>query len=201
MRELQLAIKRLADVVLCLAILIFAFPILLMIGILVKTSSPGGVFFVQPRVGKGARAFQLFKFRTMTGSPNKGSKVWTSSDEARITPVGRFLRDYGLDELPQVINIIKGDMSIIGPRPPLPEQVLDYTPRQRRAFQMRPGVLSLAAVRGRRSIPIEKRIEYHVEYVDNWSLVLDLEILWRSLFVVLGRQDASEKPSSNKPTS
>lgn len=201
MRDLQLAIKRFADVVICLAILILGSPIFLLVGVLVKLSSPGGVLFVQSRVGKAENTFRLYKFRTMTGRPSPQVKEWTDADEARITSIGGFLRDYGLDELPQVINIIKGDMSIIGPRPPLPEQVADYTPRQRRAFQMRPGVLSLAAVRGRRSIPLEKRIDYHVEYVDKWSLLLDLEILWRSLFVVLGRRDAAENIRSNTLTS
>lgn len=198
MYKFQLAIKRLVDLALSCVVLILGSPIFLVIGVLVIITSPGPVFFVQRRVGENEKLFKLIKFRTMTGSRNEAIKVWTSSDEARITSVGRFLRDYGLDELPQVINIIKGDMSIIGPRPPLPEQVIEYTVEQRRSFLMRPGVLSLAAVRGRRSIPVDKRIEYHVEYIDNWSILLDLKILWHSLFVVLGRQNATENSVSAK---
>lgn len=198
MYKVQLAIKRLVDLALSCVVLILGLPIFLAIGVLVIITSPGPVFFVQRRVGKNEKIFKLIKFRTMTGSRNEAVKVWNSSDEARITSFGRFLRDYGLDELPQVINIIKGDMSIIGPRPPLPEQVIEYTVEQRRSFLMRPGVLSLAAVRGRRAIPVDKRIEYHVEYVDTWSILLDLKILWQSLFVVLGRQNATENSVSAK---
>lgn len=193
MHQFQLTIKRLLDIVLCLVVIILTWPGLMLIALLVKFSSPGPVFFVQERVGLKQRIFRMVKFRTMEGKPlEETATVWTATEEARITSVGRFLRDYGLDELPQVLNILKGEMSIVGPRPPLPAQAEDYTERQRKMFQMRPGVLSLAAVEGRRSIPTEERIELHVEYVEDWSLGLDLEILWRSLFVVLGRQDATE---------
>jgi lipopolysaccharide/colanic/teichoic acid biosynthesis glycosyltransferase len=193
MYQLQMSIKRLFDIVLCLFILILTFPLFMLIALLVRFSSPGSIFFVQERVGRGEKTFYMIKFRTMIDSLAKEPvMVWTEAEEARITPIGRFLRDYGLDELPQVLNILKGNMSIVGPRPPLPAQVENYTEYQRQVFQMRPGVLSLAAVEGRRSIPMEKRIELHVKYVEEWSLGLDLMILWRSLFVVLSRQAASE---------
>jgi lipopolysaccharide/colanic/teichoic acid biosynthesis glycosyltransferase len=190
--QLELAIKRLLDVLGCAVILVFGFPVFLLIAAMVKLSSAGPVFFLQTRVGKDEKQFLLIKFRSMRGSPAQNVSTWTRNEEARITPVGEFLRDYGLDELPQVINIIRGEMSIIGPRPPLPVQVMKYTPEERKAFRMRPGVLSLAAVEGRRSIPMEKRIELHVEYVENWSLGLDLKILWRALAVVLRREHASD---------
>jgi len=160
--------------------------------VLVKLSSPGSIFFVQDRVGLNGQIFRMYKFRTMVGKPDESIVVWSQSDEERITKVGRFLRDYGLDELPQAVNILKGDMSIVGPRPPLPNQAERYTEHQKTMFQMKPGVFSLAAVRGRRSIPTEERIELHVRYVENWSLGLDAEILWKGLLVVLGREDASE---------
>lgn len=193
LHQFQLTIKRLFDVILCLTITILGFPLFVLIAFLVKLSSPGPAFFTQKRVGMNRRTFRVIKFRTMVDNPaNEPVTVWTEAEEARITAIGRFLRDYGLDELPQVLNILKGDMSIVGPRPPLVAQVKDYTERQREVFQMRPGVLSLAAVEGRRAIPMEKRIELHVKYVEDWSLWLDFTIFWRALFVVLGRQNASE---------
>ncbi len=191
--RLQLALKRFLDILLSLVAILLSWPVLLLIAILVKLSSPGPVFFVQERAGLGQKPFPMFKFRTMVEALSKQqATVWTAAEEARITPVGRFLRDYGLDELPQLLNILRGDMSIVGPRPPLPVQVEGYTERQRKMFQMRPGVLSLAAVEGRRALPVEQRIELHVRYVEEWSLWLDLKILWRALFVVLRRQDATE---------
>lgn len=189
---IRLAIKRLFDVVVCLIVLTVGAPVYLVIAVLVKQSSPGPIIFVQDRVGLRGRAFRAYKFRTMVGAPDESSVVWSQSDEERITRVGRFLRDYGLDELPQAVNILKGDMSIVGPRPPLPSQVESYSEHQKTMFRMRPGVFSLAAVRGRRSIPVEERIELHVRYVENWSLGLDAMILCKGLLVVLGRENASE---------
>ncbi len=190
--SIQLAIKRLFDIVMCLMVLAVGAPIYLVIAALVHLSSPGPIFFVQDRVGLNGQIFRMYKFRTMVGKPDESAVVWSQSDEERITKAGRFLRDYGLDELPQAVNILKGDMSIVGPRPPLPSQVESYSEHQKIMFQMRPGVFSLAAVRGRRSIPTEERIEMHVEYVENWSLGLDAKILWKGLLVVLGREDACE---------
>ncbi len=192
MRYIQLAIKRMIDLVTCTAILIVGLPIFLFAVLLVKSTSPGPIFFIQPRVGKNQKVFKMIKFRTMTGTPDEGATRWSSADVSRITPIGSVLRDYGVDELPQVINIIRGDMSIVGPRPPLPVQVENYIPEQRKVFLMRPGVLSLAAIEGRRAISIDERIALHVKYVENWSLMLDFRIIWRCLFVVLGRKNAME---------
>ena len=193
MHNFQLAIKRILDVSVCFAILVLGLPFFLLMGFLVKISSPGPLFFVQPRVGKDEKIFRMIKFRTMKGNPDPHTTRWTMKDEERITSIGRFLRDYGLDELPQVVNIIKGDMSIIGPRPALPQQVVAFPPELRRMFDMRPGVLSLAAIKGRRSLTMQERYMLHVKYVNIWSLKLDLKILWQSLFVVLGRVSATEK--------
>jgi len=190
--SIQLVIKRLFDVVVCSIVLVVGAPIYLVIAVLVKLSSPGSIFFVQDRVGLNGQIFRMYKFRTMVGKSDETTVVWSQSDEERITKVGRFLRDYGLDELPQAVNILKGDMSIVGPRPPLSSQVESYSEHQRIMFRMRPGVFSLAAVRGRRSIPTEERIELHVRYVENWTLGLDARILWKGLLVVLGRENASE---------
>lgn len=194
-RNLRLALKRTMDVVLSLLVLVIGLPPFLAIGVLVKLSSPGPVLFVQERVGKGGRTFPMYKFRSMTvAPPGHQPGLWSEEEKARVTRVGRVLRDYGLDELPQALNILKGDMSIVGPRPPLPSRVNGYTERQRKVFQMRPGVLALAAIKGRRSIPVEDRVELHVQYVESWSLRLDLHILLRSIGVVLRRQGVSEAP-------
>jgi undecaprenyl phosphate N,N'-diacetylbacillosamine 1-phosphate transferase len=192
-RSLQLAVKRIMDLVLSSLVLVVGLPLFLAIGILVKLSSPGPVFFVQGRVGRGGRTFPMYKFRSMTiAPPGYQPGRWGKEEKARVTRLGRVLRDYGLDELPQVLNILRGDMSIVGPRPPLPSRADEYTERQKKVFQMRPGVLALAAIEGRRSIPMEKRIELHVQYVERWSLWLDLHIMLRCIPVVLGRQGASE---------
>jgi len=186
------AIKRVFDVAACLMVLALGAPVFIIIALIVRLSSPGPVLFIQERTGRHGRAFRMYKFRTMVGRKDESILVWTTTDEQRITRVGRFLRDYGLDELPQVINILKGDMSIVGPRPPRPLQAERYSDHQRIMFSMRPGVISLADVKGRRSIPTEERIEWHVRYVENWSVRLDLEILWKTLLIVLRRENAEE---------
>lgn len=190
---MQLAIKRFFDVLLCSIILVLGAPIFVGIAILIKLTSNGSIFFIQERVGLHRKPFRMIKFRTMKDTPISPTLEWTEQEEIRITPIGRFLRDYGLDELPQVINILKGEMSIVGPRPPLPERLKEYTEYQLKAFNMRPGVISWAAVEGRRSLPMQKRLDFHARYVEEWSLWLDFVILWRALFVVLGHQDASER--------
>jgi lipopolysaccharide/colanic/teichoic acid biosynthesis glycosyltransferase len=191
-RNIQIFFKRLLDIVVCSILAFCGFPILLLLALLVKLSSTGPVFFVQDRIGRNEKSYRIIKFRTMVGQPDNKETRWTKSEEARITPIGRFMRDYGLDELPQLINILKGDMSIIGPRSPLPQQVKVFPARFKKMFDMRPGVLSLAAIEGRRSLSMEERYELHVQYVETWSLKLDLKILWRSLFVILRREAATE---------
>ena len=189
----QHIIKRFFDIAASMAITTALFPLMVFLAFLVKTSSAGPVFFIQNRVGLNGKNFRMIKFRTMTGQPEKGATRWTRSEETRITPLGNIMRDYGFDELPQSINILKGDMSIIGPRPALPQQIVKFTPELRKMFDMRPGVLSLAAIKGRRSLTMQERYMLHVKYVNIWSLKLDFKILWQSLFVVLGRVSATEK--------
>lgn len=194
------AAKRLFDVAASLAVLSLGAPLMAGLAVAVRLSSPGPVFFVQDRAGRGTRPFRMLKFRTMAMAPReRQALVWTPEDESRVTRVGSFMRDFGLDELPQALNILKGEMSVIGPRPPMVEQVPGYSAEQRRMFDVRPGVLSLAAVRGRRTLTPERRIADHVEYVDRWSLALDAVILWKSLLVVLGRQNARDALPSPAP--
>jgi len=191
-RKIQLFIKRLFDLVVCSILLICGLPLLFLLALIVKFTSKGPVFFIQERIGRNGLPYKILKFRTMTGLPVQNEKKWTKSEEERITPVGHFLRDYGLDELPQLINVIRGDMSIVGPRTPLPHQVESFSDHLMNMFKMRPGVLSLAAIMGRRSLTMEERYKLHVQYVETWSLMLDLKILWRGLFIVLGRESAKE---------
>lgn len=187
------AVKRSIDVTLCTVLILVLWPALIAIAVAVRLSSPGRIFFVQDRVGQYCTRFRMIKFRTMrVRGKSEQENVWTAADEAAITRLGRFLRDYGLDELPQLFNILKGDMSIVGPRPPLVTQLDDHSPSERHIFDMRPGVLSLAVVKGRRSISVSQRRAYHLEYVEHWSIWLDCFIFWRSIFIVLGRESASE---------
>lgn len=192
-RRFSRALKRAFDVASSAAVALATAPAVPLLVAMVKYRSPGPLFFVQQRTGLDGRPFNMYKFRTMAQAPvDHDPTKWSARDEERISPFGRIMRDYGLDELPQVLNILKGDMSVIGPRPPLPAQAQRFTAEQQRMFGMRPGVLSLAAIHGRRSITPERRIQLHVEYVDRWSLGLDCKILWKSLFVVLGRENATE---------
>jgi lipopolysaccharide/colanic/teichoic acid biosynthesis glycosyltransferase len=191
-RGIQLLVKRLFDLIVCTVLLICSVPLLFLLAFLVKLSSKGPVFYVQDRIGKDEKVYKIIKFRTMVGQPDKNAIRWTKSEEDRITLIGRFMRDYGLDELPQLINILKGDMSIIGPRSPLPQQISAFSTHFKKMFNMKPGVLSLAAISGRRSLTTEERYELHVQYVEKWSLRLDMKILWRSFFVVLRREATTE---------
>lgn len=190
--SVQLTVKRLFDILVGTLMLILLLPILALIALIIKLTSPGPVFFIQERVGKNGRIFKMIKFRTMTGSPNPNLTKWTEEEEARITKFGRFLREYGLDELPQLINIIKGDMSIIGPRAPLPAQVDSYTEYERVALKMRPGVTGLGAIKGRYALTPEQRRKFHSEYVERWSLGLDFKILFSTIIIVLKRKNAAE---------
>lgn len=196
--KLQLSIKRIFDIVICSVVMVLGFPLLILLALLVKISSKGPVFFIQVRVGRHEKPYKIIKFRTMSGAPDQNATHWNKSEEDRITSAGQFMRDYGLDELPQLLNIIKGDMSIVGPRTPLPQQVATFSPRLKKMFDMRPGVLSLAAIAGRRNLTMNERYELHVQYVEKWSLKLDLKILWQSLFVVLRREAASETQWGDK---
>ena len=161
-----MVVKRALDIIICSGTLIVISPFLLIISSLVKLTSSGPVFFVQERIGRGKRVFKMYKIRTMRVT-HHASDVWTAADSFAVTPIGKFLRDYGLDELPQLFNILTGDMSIVGPRPPLATQIARYDERLSRTFDMRPGVLSLAAAKGRRSISAEERMELHLKYVED----------------------------------
>lgn len=180
--------KRIVDLAVAVPALILLSPIMAAIAIWVRRDSPGPAIFRQERVGAGGRPFQMLKFRTMVvGAERLGPGLAVDAGDPRITRAGATLRRLSLDELPQLWNVVRGDMSIVGPRPTVAPQVARYTPRQRRRLEARPGITGLAQVRGRAAIPWSERIEMDVEYVDGWSLAGDLAILLRTIAVVLRR--------------
>lgn len=186
MRSFQLFIKRLFDFLFSLILLIVLSPLFLIIAVLIKLDSEGEVFFRQERAGLNGRPFMIYKFRTMVKNAEKiGDGYYTGENDPRITRIGKFLRKTSLDELPQLINILKGEMSVIGPRPTLMYQVEKYDDFQRKRLLMRPGVTGLAQVNGRNSLSWPERIKYDVYYVENWSLWMDIKIFFKTFLVVL----------------
>ena len=156
---------------------------------MIKLDSRGPVFYRQERLGMNGRVFKIYKFRTMVKDAEKmGSGLFTHENDPRITRVGRFLRRTSIDELPQLINILRGDMSFVGPRPPItwyPKRWNEYDDWEKLRFRMKPGMTGWAQIHGRNEIDWNKRIEYDVWYVKNWSLLLDLKIILETVKVVL----------------
>lgn len=163
-------------------------PLLAVIALVLLATLGPPIFFRQVRIGWHERPFTIVKFRTMR-APRAG-EVWFRTNEERLTRFGRFLRTSSLDELPELWNVLRGDMSLVGPRPLLPEYLPEYTPEERRRHEVRPGVTGWAAVHGRNLLPFRDRLRHDVWYVDHWSLALDLHILARTLAQVLRRSDA-----------
>ncbi len=199
-------LKRLFDIILSIFILILSSPILLVLAIAIKIDSPGPVIFKQKRLGLGGKEFWIYKLRSMcVGAEKTGSGVYSGKGDARVTRVGKFLRASSLDELVQVINILKGDMSFIGPRPPLtyhPWPIEQYTKEQLRMFEVRPGITGWAQTHGRKDVEWNHRIELNVWYVDNLSLWLDIKILFLTVFKVFTNADNENKGATvvNKET-
>ena len=182
-------LPRAADVVLALLGLLVASPILLLAAIWIKLDTRGPVIYKQPRVGLDGATFEMWKLRTMVDKAPLGG-IWDplTADDPRVTRAGAFLRRTSLDELPNLVNVLGGDMSIVGPRPTISEQVAEYTERQRRRLEVKPGLTGWAQVNGRASLPWEERIELDVWYVDNRSPGLDLKIIARTFkLLVTGR--------------
>jgi lipopolysaccharide/colanic/teichoic acid biosynthesis glycosyltransferase len=179
-------LPRAADLLIAAVGLVLVSPILALAAIAIRLGSRGPVLYRQRRVGKGGQVFELFKLRTMRrGADPVGVGTAVTADDPRVTRVGRLLRRFSLDELPNLINVLRGDMRVVGPRATLPAQVELYTPRQRRRLDLRPGVTGWAQIHGRAGIPWEERIELDVWYVEHRSLWLDLRILARTPFALL----------------
>lgn len=186
-------IKRLLDIMFSFIGIVVASPVLAIVALAVKLDSKGPVIFKQERLGKDGKVFLIYKFRSMcVGAEKMGSGQYSFKGDSRITRVGKIIRATSLDELPQFFNIIKGDMSFIGPRPTLtyhPWKLEEYTDFQRRRFEVRPGITGLAQVNGRKKIDWVERIKYDVEYVDNMSLALDCKILFKTVVNVFMMKD------------
>jgi exopolysaccharide biosynthesis polyprenyl glycosylphosphotransferase len=193
--ELRLLAKRTIDVVLASVGLVLASPVMLLAAILVKATSPGPILFRQQRCGLNGRRFTLFKFRSMVQNAeqlrpalehlNEKRTVFKIRNDPRLTPVGRFLRKFSIDELPQLWNIVRGDMSIVGPRPPIASEVEMYARWQRRRLRMRPGLTCLWAIEGRDQLDFDTMMRKDLQYIDNWSLALDLRIMLLTIPLVL----------------
>jgi lipopolysaccharide/colanic/teichoic acid biosynthesis glycosyltransferase len=187
--NIQRHVKACLDFLMAWIGLIILSPVIYLIGILIRLDSPGPVFFRQERVGKDGKPFISYKFRSMVDKAEmlKSGSI-TAADDHLITRVGKILRNTSLDELPQLFNVLKGDMSLIGPRPTLRYQVEAYDGIQRRRLEFKPGITGWAQINGRNSIPWEQRILLDIWYIDNWSLMLDLKILRRTITTVLNRE-------------
>ena len=180
-------IRRAIDIVVSSAILLFATPLLALAAIAIRLESPGPVIYRQRRSGLRGHEFDVLKLRTMVdGAEHIGAGLAVNENDARITRVGALLRRTSLDELPNLVNVLRGEMSLIGPRPTLPVQVEQYSERERGRLAMKPGITGWAQVNGRASLPWAERIELDLYYIEHRSPALDARILWRTLAMVLG---------------
>jgi exopolysaccharide biosynthesis polyprenyl glycosylphosphotransferase len=200
--ETQLAAKRLLDVAISVLVLTLSFPVIVLAALAIKLTSPGSIVFKQKRIGLNGRIFTLYKFRTMIEDAHErlsevshlnemSGPVFKAKDDPRITAVGRVLRKFSLDELPQLWNVLRGDMSLVGPRPPIPEEVRSYHRWQRRRLSMKPGLTCLWQINGRNNVDFDRWMQLDLQYIDNWSPSLDLKILLRTIPAVLSGRGAS----------
>ena len=174
------------DILIAALALLVLSPLLLIAAVAIKLGSRGPVVYRQLRVGRDGREFEMLKLRTMVqGSDPVGVGTVVARDDPRVTTAGRLLRRTSLDEIPNLVNVLRGEMAIVGPRPTIPAQVKDYTPRQKRRHEVSPGITGWAQVQGRAGIPWEERIELDVEYVDRRSAALDLRILAKTAWLLV----------------
>ncbi len=199
---MQLLVKRLIDASVSLAVLIVLLPLMLLVAVVIKLTSPGPVFFSQNRVGMNQRQFRLYKFRSMVVDAEKrkldlehlnerDGPVFKIENDPRTTAIGRFIRKLSIDELPQLFNVLSGEMSLVGPRPPLPEEVKRYEWLFRKRLSVKPGITCIWQISGRNSVSFEDWMEMDHEYIENWSLWLDVQILLKTVPAVLFGRGAS----------
>lgn len=197
-----ISIKRILDVVISIISIILLFPVFLIIGIIIKTDSKGPVFFAHQRIGKNGEEFKLYKFRTMYNNAEdmikkftpEQTKEWKEhyklTDDPRITKVGKFLRESSLDELPQIFNIFKGDLSLIGPRPVIKDELEKYEKNKSKFLSLTPGLTGYWQVNGRSNTTYEERMKMELYYVDNISFLLDLKIFFKT-FKAIAKKDGA----------
>jgi exopolysaccharide biosynthesis polyprenyl glycosylphosphotransferase len=201
-RPYQRSIKRLFDIFASALALLVLSPLLTAVAILIKLTSTGPIFFRQARVGLNGRPFNMFKFRTMVVGADRlkqhleekneqSGPVFKMKNDPRVTPLGRWLRKHSVDELPQLINVLRGDMSVVGPRPPLPSEVALYEGWQRRRLSVRPGLTCIWQVSGRNQISFQEWMFLDMRYIDHWSLSQDLSLILQTFPVVLSGRGAS----------
>ncbi len=195
----QIAVKRAMDIVASALAIVVLTPVLLAVALLIKTTSRGSVFYVQERVGRDGKPFRMMKFRSMYRNAHAERNehaelnihqgpIFKIRDDPRITPVGRAIRRLSIDELPQFFNVLMGSMSLVGPRPALPEEFLDYTERERQRLLVKPGVTCIWQVSGRSDVDFATWIDMDLEYIEDWSLRLDLKLLMKTVpAVITGR--------------
>jgi len=199
---LQLFVKRLTDIAVSSLMLLVLSPLLLAVAIIIKATSPGPVFFAQERMGMNKRRFKLYKFRSMVVDAEQlkqqladrnemDGPVFKIKDDPRITPFGRFIRKTSIDELPQLLNVLSGEMSLVGPRPPLPEEVYRYEWMFRKRLSIKPGITCLWQISGRNNINFKGWMELDRQYIENWSIWLDFKILFKTIPAVLFGRGAS----------
>jgi len=187
------AAKRVMDIAVSAAALLLGWPALLGLALAIRRDSPGPALFKQQRAGRDMKPFRMVKFRTMRTDVEQFGVSPGSDQDPRLTRLGPWLRETSLDELPQLWNVLKGEMSLVGPRPLYLSQARRFNERQRRRLEVRPGLTGLAQIMGRGEVPHEEKLEIDVQYVERMSLWLDLKILWRTLRQGFGRQTAYQK--------
>ena len=188
--------KRIFDLLISLPVIIILSPVFVVMAVAIKLSSRGPVIFAQERAGKNGKLFTFYKFRTMKPDVEPFGPSPKSSNDNRLTKVGVLLREYSLDELPQLLNILKGDMSIVGPRPLYISQIAEWDQRQKKRLLVKPGLTGLAQISGRGGITREEKLELDVKYVETASLWLDLKIVMATVAQVFSKKDIYEKKYS-----
>jgi exopolysaccharide biosynthesis polyprenyl glycosylphosphotransferase len=199
---LQLLAKRLVDLIVSLVVLALLSPLLLLVALLIKLTSPGPVFFTQERVGMNQRKFRLYKFRSMVADAEarkldlahlneQDGPAFKIRNDPRITPIGRLIRKTSIDELPQLFNVLRGEMSLVGPRPPLPSEVREYEWRYRKRLSVKPGITCIWQVSGRNEVSFVEWMQMDHDYIENWSLWLDFKLLAQTIPAVLFGRGAS----------
>lgn len=190
-KKITRAIKRLFDIVAALCGLIVLSPVILIVAVLIRINLGSPIIFIQERIGKDNKKFKMMKFRSMKNLTDRNGKLL--SDEERLTKFGKVLRSLSLDELPELINVLKGEMSLIGPRPLLVEYLPLYSKRQLKRHEVTPGMTGLAQVNGRNSLKWKAKFEFDVYYVENWSLALDIKIFFKTFVKLFKREGINQE--------